>query len=449
MEEVAEQYLNELVYRSMLQITKTNKWGRVRQCRMHDIVREVAISISKKQNFCVTLEEQQNTGVRRISIAKVYNSIQEELSKMSHLRSILMFTTDDLLSCSFNRKTSLGFKLLRVLDLQDAPIDIIPNAVGYLFNLRYLGIRNTKVKVLPKCLKRLQNLQTLDLTYSNVEEIPNGVTKLSNLRHVMLYSTVRRIKIKTRHTWAFTKLQTLNGISSNNEVVRLVGDLTQLRSFAIVEVRESDGTVLCASIKKMKFLHTLLIEATDRGEAPLKLENLYPPPPLLQKLNLSGRLLGMLPRWFNSLINLKRLWLVSSGLKEDPLLSLKSLPNLVWLGLKDAYDGKDLCFQAGGFPSLIELGLVELSHLNHITIEEGAMQSLKQFYLKRCKELKTLPQGIECLTTLQELYLQEMAEELLESMRGEQAVDHQKISHIPAVRHVARIDGIWKTEMFS
>ncbi|KAK1273756.1 Disease resistance protein RPM1 [Acorus gramineus] len=385
MEEVAEQYFNELVHRSMLQIAKTNEWGRVKECHIHDVVREVGISISKKQKFF-----------------------------------------------------SLGFKLLRVLDLKDAPIESIPDTVGDLFNLRYLGLRNTKVKILPKVLKRLRNLQTLDLADSNVKEIPNGVTKLPNLRHVFL--------IKPKHTWVSKELQTLQGISSNNEVVRQVENLTQLRSFGIVDVRESEGTKLCASIKKMKFLHHLQIQATDTGKAPLVLETLDPPPPLLQKLYLTGRLQGTLPRWFKSLTNLKILWLKLSGMNEDPLLSLKSLPNLVVITLDNAYDGEKLCFQADGFPSLKELWLVELSHLNQITMEEGAMQSLKKFYLVSCKELKTLPQGIERLTTLQELYLQEMAEELLKRMRG---VDRQKISHIPVVRHVARIDGRWKTEMFS
>ncbi|KAK1274206.1 Disease resistance protein RPM1 [Acorus gramineus] len=426
MEEIAEQYLNQLVLRNMLFDDERNEWGRLEVCKMHDIVREVAISISKKQKFCMTLEEQPTTGVRRISVAEVNDSIQEKLGKMSRLRSLLVFATN-----FFNIKTSLGFKLLRVLDLQDAPVDSIPDEVGDLFNLRFLGLRKTKVKVLPKRLKRLQNLQTLDLAYSNVEKIPNGVTKLPNLRHV------------------FLELQTLQGISSSNEVVRQVGDLTQLRSFAIVDVRESQGTKLCASIKKMRFLHQLQIQATDIGKAPLVLETLDPPPPLLQTLSLGGRLQGTLPRWFKSLTNLKILYLKSSGLKEDPLLSLKSLPNLVVITLENAYDGEKLCFQADGFPSLKVLWFIELSHLNQITIEEGAMQSLKEFNLIMCKELKTVPQGIERLTTLQELYLQEMAEELLERMRGEQAVDRQKISHIPVVKHAVQIDGRWNFESFS
>ncbi|CAL4989074.1 unnamed protein product [Urochloa decumbens] len=43
LEEVAEGYLNELVNRSLLQVVKKNEFGRVKRCRMHDVVRHLAL----------------------------------------------------------------------------------------------------------------------------------------------------------------------------------------------------------------------------------------------------------------------------------------------------------------------------------------------------------------------------------------------------------------------
>ncbi|KAK1295651.1 Disease resistance protein RPM1 [Acorus calamus] len=77
------------------------------------------------------------------------------------------------------------------------------------------------------------------------------------------------------------------------------------------------------------------------------------------------------------------------------------------------------------------------------------MPCLKKLKLNRCRELKRLPQGIEHLTTLQELRMDNMSEELLERMRG-QGVDRQKITHIPKVIHVRyNSTGEYKEEMFS
>jgi disease resistance protein RPM1 len=47
------------------------------------------------------------------------------------------------------------FKLLKVLDFEDAPIDYLPGEVQNLFLLKHLSLRNTKVKMLPKSMGRL------------------------------------------------------------------------------------------------------------------------------------------------------------------------------------------------------------------------------------------------------------------------------------------------------
>ncbi|KAK1274526.1 Disease resistance protein RPM1 [Acorus gramineus] len=195
MEDRAELYLNELVNRSMLRVIETNDCGRPKCYHMHDIIRESGISLSKQQNFCKILGAQPINGDRRLSIIEVNNSIQIGLDKMPQLRSLLVFTTHDWVSKTFHRKAELGFRLLRVLDLQGSSVESMPNEVGNLFNLRFLSLRSTKVKVLPKSLASLQNLQTLDLRNCSAEKLPSGVRKLYNLRHLLISLTNLRVLI--------------------------------------------------------------------------------------------------------------------------------------------------------------------------------------------------------------------------------------------------------------
>lgn len=51
-EEVADRYLNELVYRNMLQVILWNPFGRPKVYKMHDVMREIALSVSKGERFC-------------------------------------------------------------------------------------------------------------------------------------------------------------------------------------------------------------------------------------------------------------------------------------------------------------------------------------------------------------------------------------------------------------
>ncbi|XP_050254177.1 disease resistance protein RPM1-like [Quercus robur] len=50
-EEVAESYLVELIFRSMLQVVNRNEFGRPKACKMHDVMRDVALPISEKTDF--------------------------------------------------------------------------------------------------------------------------------------------------------------------------------------------------------------------------------------------------------------------------------------------------------------------------------------------------------------------------------------------------------------
>ena len=51
LEEVAEGYLIELVNRSLLQVVGRNGAGRLKCCRMHDIIRLLALNKAKEECF--------------------------------------------------------------------------------------------------------------------------------------------------------------------------------------------------------------------------------------------------------------------------------------------------------------------------------------------------------------------------------------------------------------
>ena len=156
-EEVAERYLEELVFRNMLQVIRRNEFGRPKAYKMHDVMRDLAVSISTRKNFGVVhngVEEMAECKARRISIHT--NKELRSFSGVSKLRSFLVFNKLETLPS--------GIKMLRVLDLANAEIVELPNEVVNLFNLRYLNLKGTSVKELPKSISRLLNLQSLDIS---------------------------------------------------------------------------------------------------------------------------------------------------------------------------------------------------------------------------------------------------------------------------------------------
>ncbi|XP_034708931.1 putative disease resistance protein At1g50180 [Vitis riparia] len=70
-EDVAEDHLQELVHRSMIQVAGRSFDGRVMSCRMHDLLRDLAISEAKDTNFFEGYESIASTSpvsVRRLTI---------------------------------------------------------------------------------------------------------------------------------------------------------------------------------------------------------------------------------------------------------------------------------------------------------------------------------------------------------------------------------------------
>ena len=54
MEDIAEDYVNELIDRNVVQVVKTSTNGKVRECRLYDLVRELCIRKGKEENFLKT-----------------------------------------------------------------------------------------------------------------------------------------------------------------------------------------------------------------------------------------------------------------------------------------------------------------------------------------------------------------------------------------------------------
>jgi hypothetical protein len=182
----------------------------------------------------------------------------------------------------------------------------------------------------------------------------------------------------------------------------------------------------------------------------LQLEELYLPN-TLSKLELIGqlekkRMPQIIPSW-SHLHNLTRLSLLFSKLDEDAFSSLMVLRGLCFLEHGNAYDGKKLCFSALSFPALKKLGIWGAPQLSQVEIEEGGLRNLVKLWFLQCPELKCLPNGIECLTSLEDLYLYDTAQELIEKLRrevNECSELYMKIRHIRRVSVKLTKENMWE-----
>ncbi|XP_028118518.1 disease resistance protein RPM1-like [Camellia sinensis] len=301
-EEVAEEYLTELICRRLVQVSTTKFDGRVKECRVHDVVREIILSMSEEFSLCQILEKENssfNDTTRRLSMHMRYcnrDKVMESIGK-SPVRSVFLFQSGKLPKKPLLGTVAANFKLLKVLDLGGAPLDQLDEEVGNLFILRYLSLRCTEVKIIPKSIGNLKNLQTLDLKYSPVSELPFDISRLRKLRHLFVVGMKIRGGIG-----GLEELQILWFVETNDGVIKELEKLRQLRKLGIRKLEREHGRALCAGIEKMKYLQHLKVLASNYDEI-LDLQYISSLPQYLQRLELVGRL-EKLPDWIPKLQNL-------------------------------------------------------------------------------------------------------------------------------------------------
>ncbi|KAL5177979.1 Disease resistance protein RPM1 [Glycine soja] len=391
LEEVAEKYLNELIQRSLVQVSSFTWSGKIKRCRVHDVVREMIREKNQDLSFCHSASERGNLSrsgmIRRLTIASGSNNLTGSVES-SNIRSLHVFS-DEELSESLVKSMPTKYRLLRVLQFAGAPMDDFPRieSLGDLSFLRYLSFRRSSIVHLPKLIGELHNLETLDLRETYVRVMPREIYKLKKLRHLLRDFEGFEMDGGIGDLTSLQTLRRVNISHNTEEVVKGLEKLTQLRVLGLTQVEPRFKSFLCSLINKMQHLEKLYITARDGSTYGMMDLHFDVFAPVLQKVRLMGRL-KKFPNWVAKLQNLVTLSLSFTELTHDPLPLLKDLPNLTHLSiLLHAYISEVLQFPNRGFPNLKQILLADLFPLKSIVIEDGALPSLEKLKLFRIREL--------------------------------------------------------------
>ncbi|RZB51215.1 disease resistance protein RPM1-like [Glycine soja] len=436
LEEVGHQYLSGLVRRSLVQVSSLRIDGKVKRCRVHDLIHDMILRKVKDTGFCQYIDGPDQSVsskiVRRLTIAT--DDFSGSIGS-SPIRSIFISTGEDEVSQHLVNKIPTNYMLVKVLDFEGSGLRDVPENLGNLCHLKYLSFRYTGIASLPKSIGKLQNLETLDIRDTHVSEMPEEISKLTKLRHLLSYFTGL---IQWKDIGGMTSLQEIPPVTIDDDgvVIREVEKLKQLRKLWVEDFRGKHEKTLCSLINEMPLLEKLLINRADESEV----IELYITSPMstLRKLVLFGKLTRF-PNWISQFPNLVQLRLGGSRLTNDALKSLKNMPRLLFLGLGyNAYEGETLRFHCGGFQKLKQLSLGSLDQLKCILIDRGALCSVEEIVLNDLSQLKTVPSGIQHLEKLKNLYIDDMPTEFEQRIAPDGGEDHWIIQDVPHVR-------IWST----
>ncbi|KAL0322688.1 UNVERIFIED_CONTAM: putative disease resistance protein [Sesamum angustifolium] len=455
MMDIAERYLAELAQRCMVQVNVKETAGGFKNCRLHDLMRDLCISKAKDENFTKVIDSRHERRVtesyvssntaRRVSVYLETNGTNFPVacSEYNHIRSAFFYAIDCKGDFLQHMKSHLGsFKLLRVLDLQGFQYpDELPKAIGDLIHLRYLSLSYSQFKKLPSSLGALIFLETLDLEVYTTLEIPNVIWKLGRLNHLYLPSNFLTQDSAKLRLDGLSELETLVNFNTSLCDVKDLDRLTNLRklraaikdnlddlpniikyiSFTQNHLRRSSLSISCpqfCSDAELSLLRTLL-----------GCHRLY-------KLSIRGHI-AKLPEHYHFSSSIAKIAFKASALSEDPMATLEKLPKLSSLTLYDStYIGEEMVCLTKGFPRLLYLKLWGLSNLETWRIDEGAMPKLTRLVIAHCGKLEMLPDGLKFITTHQKLNVRWMPDGFKNRLRAAdgEGEDFHKVRHVPDIK---------------
>ncbi|KAL5834001.1 hypothetical protein ACOSQ3_017675 [Xanthoceras sorbifolium] len=356
MEEVAKGYMDELIDRSLIQVGK-RYWGRIATCRVHDLLRDLAIDKAKNLNSLYIYDE-----IKHSNISSTISSCPRHAVYSTGKKSLWLKKSNPL---------------LRSLSLFDNCQHLLPICKKF---RRHFTLSSSSVL-------NLLRLQTLDLFGLDwLVELPVEICKLQEVRHL-----IGKFKNESLHIDSLTKLQTLKYIQHMywNEIK--TEKLVNLRElwiyYAEMWIYYAENEFSFDSMANLKSLQILSVEAGysvtrfasveikgGDGETARKQQQLLP--------------------------KLECLSLTASQLKDDPMPLLEKLPFLTILHLGEGfYSGKKIMCSAKGF-LLLEILLFDEYNfeIEEWQVEEEALPRLRGLRILEVPNL-TIPERLKSIPT--------------------------------------------------
>ncbi|XP_044430953.1 disease resistance protein RPM1-like [Triticum aestivum] len=387
-EEVAEGNLMELIGRNMLEVVERDELLRVSTCKMHDLVRDLALAVAKEERFGSANDPKEmirmDKEVRRFSTCGWTDSKAIVGVKFPRLRTIMSLATASPCTNMLSSVLS-GSSYLTVLELQDSAITQVPASIGDLFNLRYIGLRRTNIQSLPHTIDKLSNLETLDIKQTKVEKLPPGIVNIEKLRHLLAdrFADEKQtefryfVGVEAPHMISnFQELQTLETIHASKDLS------LQLQTVWVDNINASNCDDLLKTLSDMPLLSSLLLSACDQNET-LSFQALKPISTNLHRLSSA--------QYFRAMGRVSR------------------------------------CF-----PKLKTLVLKRMPNVKQLEIKKGAIPAIDGIYIVSLSKLNMVPHGIESLETLKKLWMLDLHKDFKAQWNLNQM--HNKMKHVPELR---------------
>ncbi|CAI9117754.1 OLC1v1019235C1 [Oldenlandia corymbosa var. corymbosa] len=410
LEEVAEDYLSELINRSLVNIHKTRSNGKVKVCRLHDLLRDLCHLKAKEESFHHLVsrhdepyaslpdsEYDMDLDSENVVAPTIFNSYRLSFcvkrpqfidSRPSGplARSLTFFpSSDSEPKCPYDLSFIChNFKLLRILDLESIMSVSFPVEIGLMIHLRYLAVSGY-MKSIPPFISKLWKLETLVVKGLRKVILPGTIWSMVRLRHLHVNNhaifSLPGIDEAVGNSPHLEKLISFStpSLSSKDDRWRILKRMPNLLKLRCIFWKSEVSSESGSEFIRWNFLtHLESLKIICFGGSPTSYDFLLPQ-------------------------SLKKLTLSKFCLQENHLSVIGALPNLEVLKLHaGTFQGQKWDMREDEFE---ELKYLELDAMNLVEWDASYdhLPRLQQLILSNCKDLQRIPSDFAHIATLQKV----------------------------------------------
>ncbi|XP_037497849.1 putative disease resistance protein RGA3 [Jatropha curcas] len=294
LEDAGLRYLKELASKCFFQDFE-ERYGFIK-CKMHDLVHDLALSLTQNEYSIVTSSTRQiPTNVRHLLFpdnASLPQDLSTILQGLDRARTIVFMSEERDLNSKLMLDVNWSrFQYLRMLDLSQLKLDVPLERIGTLKHLRFFHLHgNSKIIKAPDFICKLQNLQAL-LLCQGLEELPANIKYLISLR--LLQMTTKEERLLNNGIGCLKSLRFLFIFDCENlkYLCEDMQGLSKLQKLIIIDCK----SLICLppSIKYLSSLKTLMIGGCENIDLDMVDEENF------NQLSLQNLALAELPKLVN------------------------------------------------------------------------------------------------------------------------------------------------------
>ncbi|XP_047978960.1 putative late blight resistance protein homolog R1B-16 [Salvia hispanica] len=287
--ESAEESLEDLVKQSLVLVTRRKIDGKIKSCRLHNMVRDFCVRQAGQEKFLLSVMDYLPTPIlRRHFLPQVLQNHQRISVSWHdlHLRDSTHSSFTTSMICipqrGYRPKGSVenftSLKILHVLRKNDHSYWEL-GQVFELTDLTYLA-SNIPDSIVPPAISKLQNLETL-IIYRSEVHLPVEIWSLRQLRHLIAFSFCP-LPLPEGVTLLLENLETFSKAANYVCSERMVKVIPNIKKLGICYSRDEFGSVYhldnlihLLQLEKLKLeVHSSFVLNLDNHVFPLSLKKL-------------------------------------------------------------------------------------------------------------------------------------------------------------------------------